>query len=248
MRFDDILENAQDFVSSVPPAVKGGAETARKNAYQAADVISHRADDAREVVADKAGEVQKFTMAHLVRAYDLASRFLPMVFPERAAKVRNRRIAYAAVGSLLLGAGAVAVVELRRPGTLAKLGKRIQRLGGKAVDEVETELGHAKDAVTSAASDVKSTMKQATTSAANALEDVKEKAATGVDAMKEKAATGVDAMKERVSHLGAKAEEGAKEVKAEARKDFEQAKDKISQAIDIEAGKNRTYANGNRHS
>lgn len=246
MRLDEILETAQSLVSNIPPAVKDGTKTAKKTAFDAADVIATRAEDAREVVVEKADDVKNFTVQNMFRAYDIASRLVPMILPERASRVRNRRIAYAAAGGLLLGAGAIVILEMRRPGTLASFGKRVQRLTGRAVDGVETELVHAKDKVVTAATDakekvatvagdVKDTVKGATSSATHALEDVKEKAAHGVDAMKE-----------RVAHLGARVEDGAKEVKHEAKKDFEQAKDKIAQAIDAESA--RTFANGNRHS
>jgi len=226
MRFDDMIDNAHDFVSSVPPAMKGTTTAARKTASSAAEAIRGRAEGAREALADKATEAKTFTLTNLFRAYDVASRLLPMVFPERAARVRNRRLAYAAAGGLLLGAGAIAVVELRRPGTLAALGRRIQRVAGRGVAAAESTLAESKEAIVAAAGEAEHVASRAKDKIASTVEEAKEEVSHGVELVKDTAG------------------DVARDVKA----DLERAKEKVARAAEHEQKNGRRYTNGSRHS
>ncbi len=158
MNIDTILDSANDLINHAGPAVKGSAKdalhTVEKTAKSGAKSLSHgydevasSADHAKDVVVQQAADARKMMRSRVLKTYDLAVSLAPFLLPERAAKVRNRRIAYVAVGSVVLGAAGIAVLELVKPGTLAGLGRRVKSLFGSGAAEVKTGALHALDAV-----------------------------------------------------------------------------------------------------
>lgn len=214
MNLAKMLTKASDFVSTMPPAVTNGTNQALKTAETTADALGDRAETARHAMSGTAAKAQKFTWANLVTAYDAASRLLPMLVPERASRVRNRRIVYAAMGGVALGAATIAIVEVARPGTLATFATKIRRLTGQAANGAKADLEQVKEAVTTAAG-------QAKNAVTHAAAEVKGDAAQAAGAMKGAAQT-----------FGTRIAEVSQDASRQGTHDFEVAKDKVTQAVD----------------
>ncbi len=158
MNIDNILDTANDLINHAGPAVKSSAKdalhTVEKTAKSGAKSLSHgldevatTADHAKDAVVHQAADARKAMRSRILKTYDLAVNLAPFLLPERAEKVRNRRIAYVAVGSVVLGAAGIAVLELAKPGTLASFGRRVKGLFASGATEVKTEALHALDTV-----------------------------------------------------------------------------------------------------
>lgn len=158
MNIDNILDTANDLINHAGPAVKSSAKdalhTVEKTAKSGAKTLSHgldevatTADHAKDAVVHQAADARKAMRSRILKTYDLAVNLAPFLLPERAEKVRNRRIAYVAVGSVVLGAAGIAVLEMAKPGTLASFGRRVKGLFASGATEVKTEALHALDTV-----------------------------------------------------------------------------------------------------
>ena len=133
MNMQSVLDQIHARTVEAPAALEQRANAVKGQARKAAEDLSDRYEDARDTV-EKGAEKAKFvTVNNLFRAYDVASRLLPMILPERAARVRSRRMIYAAVGGVLLGAGAMAILEMRRPGTLSGFFKKAKSAASRGL-------------------------------------------------------------------------------------------------------------------
>ncbi len=212
MNFATLLSNASVILSNVAPAFKGSATTAKETSASAANTLGSRADDALDVLVETAESTQKWTLSNLLRAYDAASRLVPMLVPERASKVRNRRIAYATVGGIALGAGAIVVLEMQRPGTLAAFGRKVRTWTGAAVGGVAQEVAVVKETVVHKLGDAKATVLEAADQVSHKVADVKVPLAHSVEAAKV---------------AGEKVKEAVRDGASEVKKDFMIAKDAV---------------------
>lgn len=170
MNIDNILDTANDLINHAGPAVKSSAK-------DALHTVEKTADDAKDAVVHQAEGARKAMRSRMLKTYDLAVNLAPFLLPERAEKVRNRRIAYVAVGSVVLGAAGIAVLELAKPGTLASFGRRMKGLFSSGANEVKTEALHALDTV-------KETAMHAKDQAEHLVDGAKRTAEHALDGMK----------------------------------------------------------------
>ncbi len=185
MNIDNILDTANDLIHHAGPAVKTSAK-------DALHTVEKTADDAKDAVVHQAEGARKAMRNRVLKTYDLAVNLAPFLLPERAEKVRNRRIAYVAVGSVVLGAAGIAVLELAKPGTLASFGRRMKGLFASGASEVKTEALHALDTV-------KDTAMHA-----------KDQAEHLVDGAKRSAEQALDGVKNMGAQAGTNGKDGAK--------------------------------------
>ncbi|NOU28668.1 MAG: hypothetical protein HOO96_12245 [Polyangiaceae bacterium] len=170
MNIDNILDSANDLINHAGPAVKSTAK-------DALHTVETTADHAKDAVVHQAADARKAMRSRVLKTYDLAVNLAPFLLPERAAKVRSRRIAYVAVGSVVLGAAGIAVLELAKPGTLASFGRRVKGLFASGAAEVKTEALHALDTV-------KDTAMHAKDQAEHLMDDAKRTAEHVIDGVK----------------------------------------------------------------
>lgn len=213
MSIQSVLDHVHARAVGAPSVLEEGAQAVKGRARQAAADLGERYEGARDTVEKGAEKAKLLTIDNLFRAYDVASRLVPMILPERAARVRSRRMAYAAIGGVVLGAGAIAVVEMRKPGTIAGLFKKARRAAARALDDVEHRVEEGKQ-----------TLEQR-------IDATKEHAAEGARTGTERVA---EAVGTKISAIPPRVEAAAKDAKSE----LAGVKDKVLRTIDaIESDK-----------
>lgn len=225
MSIQSVLDQVHARTVEAPAVLEERAKAVKGQARKAAEDLGERYEDARETVGRTAEKAKVLTVNNLFRAYDVASRLLPMILPERAARVRSRRVMYAAIGGVVLGAGAIAVLEMRRPGTLSGLLKKARRAAARAIDDVEQRV-----------EDGKQTLEQR-------IDATKEHAVEGARTGTERVAEAVEG---KISAIPPRVETAAKEAKSE----LAGVKDKVLRTIDAIEGEKRAprMADGNHRS
>lgn len=207
MNMQSVLDQVHARTVEAPAALEQSANAVKGQARKAADELTDRFEDARDTV-EKGAEKAKFvTVNNLFKAYDVASRLLPMILPERAARVRSRRMIYAAIGGVLLGAGAMAILEMRRPGTLAGLFKKAKRGAARGLDDVEKRMEEGKESLE------------------QRLDSTKDHVVEGARAATERVASALDG---QVSAIPPRVDAAAKDAKAE----LQGVKEKVLHTLD----------------
>lgn len=246
MNLQTVLDQVQSRTADVPAMLEEHAKTARGQARRAADGIGERYEEARESVEKGAEKAKVLTVNNLFRAYDMASRLLPMILPERAARVRSRRMMYAAIGGVVLGAGAIAVLEVRRPGTLSGMFKQARRAVARAIDDVEQRVEEGKQSLEQRVEEGKQSLEQRVEEGKQSLEQridaTKEHAVEGARVGTERIASTVDS---KIAAIPKRVESAAKDAKQE----LAVVKEKVLRTIDaIENDKRVARAvDGNNH-